>query len=135
MKVHIQQLNNMVIESTNIPSTAIVVMDASIKNNITTSILHTHLHNKPITKTLHHIVHVTSSEAKLSAIRCGINQATSHEDISKIIVITDSIHIAKIIFNTLSHLYQVYTAAILSNLHNFFLCHQSNSIEFWECSS
>jgi len=38
-------------------------MDASIKNNIATSISHVHIHNKPITKTLYHAVNVMSTEA------------------------------------------------------------------------
>ena len=98
-KIHLQQLNNMVIKSSDSPSTAIVIMDASIKNNIATSILHMHTFNSPLIKTLHHTVFVTSTEAELFTIRCGINQASNHEDISKIIIITDSIHMAKKIFD------------------------------------
>jgi len=67
------QLNNMVIESSSFLSTAIVVIDASIKNNTATFISHIHIHNHSITKTIHHAVHVTSSEAELFTIRCGIN--------------------------------------------------------------
>ena len=63
----------MVIELSLFPSTAIVVTDASIKNNIATSILHMHIADSPLIKTLHHTVFVTSTEAKLFAIRCGIN--------------------------------------------------------------
>ena len=48
-------------------------MDASVKNNITTSIAYIHIYNKPITKTLYHTLNVTSTEAELFAIRCGIN--------------------------------------------------------------
>ena len=61
--------NNIVIKSSNSP----VVTDASVKNNIATFISHMHTYNNPITKTLHHVVHVTSTEAELFAIRCGIN--------------------------------------------------------------
>jgi len=120
-KICIQQLDNMVIESSNSSSTAIVVIDASIKNNITTSISHTHFYNNPITKTLYHVVYITSTEAELFAIRCGINQASNHNDISKIIVITNSIHTAKNIFNPLLHSFQAYSVAILSELQEFFL--------------
>jgi len=77
-KICTQQLDNMVIKSSNSPSTAIVVTDANIKNNIATSILHIsilhmHTYNNPITKTIHHTVHITSTEAGLFAIRCSIN--------------------------------------------------------------
>ena len=104
-KFHLQQLNNMVIELSNSPSIALVIMDASIKNNIAISISHTYIANKPTIKTLHHVVHVTSTEAELFAIRCGINQTTNCEDISKIIIITDFIHVAKRIFDLLSYPY------------------------------
>jgi len=43
------------------------------------------------------------TEAKLFAIRCGINQATNLNGINEIIVITDSIHATKRIFNPLLH--------------------------------
>jgi len=92
-----------VIESFLLQSIAIVITDASIKNNIATSISHTHISNQPLVKTIHHAAFVTSSEAELFAIRYGINQALSKKNVSKIIVITDSIHVAKNIFNILSH--------------------------------
>jgi len=72
-KTRIHQLNSMVIEASSSQSTAIIASDASIKNNITTSILHIHISNQPLIKTLHHAAFVTSSEAKMFAIRCGIN--------------------------------------------------------------
>jgi len=72
-RLHIQQLDNLSIESSNNPSHTLVITDAGIKNNVATSISHTHIHNKPVTKTIHHAVNVTSTEAKLFAIRCGIN--------------------------------------------------------------
>jgi len=106
----------MVIELSNSPFTAIVATDASIKNNIATSISHIHTHNNPITKTIYHAVHVTSTEAELFAIRCGINQASNCDGISKIIIITDSIHTAKKIFDSSLHLFQVHSVAILSKL-------------------
>jgi len=97
-------------------------MDASIKNNIATSISHVHLANHPMTKTVHHVMFITSTEAKLFAIRCGINQAYNKENISKIIIITDFIHAAKKIFDAISHPYQIHTAAILQELHCFLDC-------------
>ena len=133
-KIHTQQLDNMVIESSNSSSTTIVVTDASIKNNIAISILHMHTHNNPITKTIHHVVHVTSTEAELFAIRYSINQASNCDGIFKIIIVTDSIHVAKN-FNPSLHLSQVHSVAIPSELWKFFLWHQNNSIEFWECPS
>ena len=74
-------------------------------------------------------------EVELFAIRYSINQACIKEGVSKIIVVTDSIHAVKKIFNRKSYLYQSHTMAILSELHHFFKTNQENSIEFWECSS
>ena len=79
-------------------------MDTSIKNNIAFSITHIHIHNKLIIKILHYTINIMSTEAEFFAIRCGINQAIHLYDIFKIIVIIDLIHIAKMIFNPLSHL-------------------------------
>ena len=84
---------------------------------------------------IHHSTFVTSTEAELFAIRCSINQATSIDNISKIIIITDSIYVARKIFNHSSHPYQIHAAAILEELHYFFLKNPVNSIEFWECPS
>jgi len=55
--------------------------------------------------------------------------------VSKIVVVTDSIHAVKKIFDSKLHPYQIHTMAILSELHRFFNIKQENSIEFWECSS
>ena len=115
--------------------TALVITDASIKNDIATSILHIHSFNRPIIKTVHHASFVTSTEAELFAIRCGINQACAINNVSKIVVITDSIHTAKRIFDCNAHPYQIHSTAILNELQSFFSAHESNSIEFWECSS
>ena len=134
-KSHAYQLDNMVIESSSSPATAIVVTDTSIKNDVATSISYTHTHNRPIAKTVHYVVHITRTEAELFVIRCSINQASNCNNISKIIIVTDSIHAAKRIFNPSLHPFQVHSVAILTELRKFFLWHQNNSIEFWECPS
>ena len=134
-KFHIHQLNSVVIELSSSQSITIITTDASIKNNIAISISHTHISNQPLIKTLHHTAFVTSSEAKLFAIRYGISQASSKENISKIIIITDSIQVAKKIFDPLSHLLQSQSVAILGNLRQFFSRDPNDSIEFWKCSS
>ena len=117
------------------PSTVLVVTDASIKNDIATSISHMHIANHPLTKIVHHTAFVTSMEAELFTIRCGINQACSKDNMSKVIVVTDSIHAAKKIFDSKSHPFQSHTTMILSKLQCFFSSNYTNSIEFWECPS
>ena len=72
-KLHIQQLNNLAIELLNSPSNTLIVIDTSVRNNIATSITYIHIQNKPIIKTLYHTINVTSTEAELFAIKCGIN--------------------------------------------------------------
>jgi len=134
-KIHAQELDDMVLRNSSLPHTALVITDASIKNNIATSISHVHIANHSLTKTVHHASFVTSTEAELFAIRCGINQACSNDIVSKIIVITDSIHAARKIFDSESHPFQLHTAAILCELRGFFNSNRNNSIEFWECPS
>ena len=56
-------------------------------------------------------------------------------DITKIIIITNSIHAARKIFDPSVHPYQIQSAAILSELCNFLNRHKGNTIEFWECPS
>jgi len=70
---HTHQLDKMVLKSSSFFLVAIIASDASIKNNVTTFIVHIHTYNKPLTKTIHHVVLVTSTKAELFAIRCGIN--------------------------------------------------------------
>ena len=134
-KICAQELNDMALQISSSPNTTLIITDVSIKNDIATSISHIHQANLPLIKTVHHVAFITSLEAELFAIRCGINQACNKEDVSKIFVITDSIHAAKNIFNSFSHPYQSHSTAILSELRQFFNKSQDNSIEFWECPS
>ena len=134
-KIHAQELNEMVLHNSFLPNSALVIIDTSIKNDITISISYIHSANRPLIKTVHHTLFVTSTEAELFTIRCGINQACSIENISKIIIVTDSIHAAKKIFNSKSHPFQIHTSAILSELRKFFNSNNTNFIEFWECPS
>ena len=133
--LHGQELDNMVLHCSSEPHSALMITDVSIKNDIATSISHIHSVNWPLVKTVHLASFVTSTEAELFAIRCSINQACSVNNVSKIVVVTDSIHIAKRIFDYSPHPYQIHSAAILRELRSFFLSHESNTIEFWECSS
>jgi len=55
-----------------------------------------------------------------------------HENI---IVITDTIHAVRWIFNLLFHSYQLYLIAISQDLRAFFHRSSSSSITFWDCSS
>ena len=105
IKEQIQKLDNLAIELSESLIFALVITNASIKNNIAMSITHIHIYDHLITKTLYHAMNVTSTEAKLFAIRCGINQAINTNNISKVKVITDSLHLVKKIFDLFLHSY------------------------------
>ena len=132
---HTYILDNLAIVLSKDPSCTLIVINTSIKNNVATSITHIHICNKAIVKTLHHVVNIISIKAELFAIRCGINQTTNTQRISKIIVIIDLIHTVQKIFNTSYHLFQIYTVSILRELRSFFTWNQFNSIKFWTCPS
>jgi len=134
-KIRAQELDDIALCNSSLPHTALVITDASIKNDIATSISHVHSANRSLTKTVHHALFMTSTEAELFAIGCGINQACSIDNISKIIVVTDSIHAAKKIFDSESHPFQLHTTVIVHELWEFFNSNCINSIEFWECPS
>jgi len=135
VKNHIRNLDNIIFKVSFNPSSSIVVSDASIKNHVAISIVYIHSHNKPVIKTIHSVVNVTTTEAELFAIWCGINQAAGTTNINHIIIITDSLHTARKIFNSLLHPYQIYSAAISWELRSFFLKNYNNHIKFWNCSS
>ena len=134
-KLCFQQLDDMTLHLSSSSHMAIIVTDASIKNDIATLVSHIHICNHPLIKIVHYVAFITSTEVELFAMRCSISQACSKENISKIIVITDSIYVAKKIFDDKTHSYQIHTIAILSKLQQFFTTCQENSIEFWEYPS
>jgi len=70
---------------------------------------------------IHHVANVTSTKAKLFTIRYGINQTINLPEISKIVIITDSIHTVKKIFDLAIYLFQIHSAAISKELRKFSL--------------
>ena len=135
LKDWIQKLDNLAIELSEVSTQALVITDASVKNNVAISISHVHIHDKPIIKMLYHAINMMSTEAELFVIRCGINQAMNTDNILRITVITDSLHMVKKIFNPSLHLFQSYSNFVLKELYNFFSQSQENTIEFWKCPS
>jgi len=129
---HSNQFNDIAIMSLLNHSHTLIISDTGIKNNIATSIAHIHIYDSPIIKRIYHAANVTSTEAKLFAIRCGINRAVNLAEISKIVIVTDA---AKKIFDSVIHLFQIYSTAISKKLRKCFLTNSDNSIAFWECSS
>jgi len=132
---HMKNLEETTIRTSSNPFSSIVVSDASIKNQVATSISYIHSFNKPIVKTLHRAINVTTAEAELFTIRCGINQAVADPCIKHIIVITNSLHIARKIFESSTHPYQIHSTVISAELREFFSKDSMNHIKFWDCPS
>jgi len=120
LKDWIQKLDNLAIKSSGVSTQALVITDASVKNNVTTSISHIHIHDKLIIKTLHYASNITSTKAELFTIRYGINQTTNSKNISRIIVIMDSPHARKKIFDPSLHPFQSHSTFVLNELWVFF---------------
>ena len=70
---HIQALDNIALTSSSDFSITLIVSNTSIKNQVVTFISHVHVHNKQIIKMIHHMVNVTTTEAKLFTIRCVLD--------------------------------------------------------------
>ena len=68
VKSYLLKLNSITLQASSDPHLVIVVIDASIKNQVATSISHVHIHNRLVIKTTHHAVNIMSTEAKLFAI-------------------------------------------------------------------
>ena len=130
LKDYFYKLNNIAIISSLNHLHTLIISDMGIKNDVATSIAHIHVHNRPIIKMIHHTTNVTLTKAELFVIRCSINQAVNLPGISKIVIITDSIHAAKKIFDSTIHPFQLYLATISKELGKFFITNNNNSIEF-----
>ena len=76
-----------------------------IKNHVVTSISHIYSYNKPVVKTIHRAINITTTKAKLFVIYSGINQAVTNSNINHIVIITNSLHAAKRIFDSSVHPY------------------------------
>jgi len=100
IKSHLGKLKEITLYTSSYLLTVVVVSDASIKNHVATSIAHVYVYGSPVIKTIHHIVNIISTKAKLFVIRCGINQVFHLPNIKRIVIISDSIHVAKRIFNS-----------------------------------
>jgi len=135
VKKHIKNLEEIMLRAFSDFFSSIVILDVSIKNQVATSISHIHSFNKPVVKTLHRAINITTAEAKLFAIHCSINQVVTNHNVKHIIVITNSLHITRRIFDSSTHPYQIHSIAISSELREFFSKDFQNHIEFWDCPS
>ena len=79
---HCNKFNSIYEDSLIDQNTIPIISDASVKNNVTTSVLYIHRGQDIITKTVYHLMNIMSTEAELFAIRCGINDVTQIQDIA-----------------------------------------------------
>ena len=73
IKVSICKLNEIILQSSADPKSVVIVSDTSIKNQVATSIVHIHIHDSLVIKTIYHAITVMITEAELFAIRYDIN--------------------------------------------------------------
>ena len=135
VKKHIEKLNEIALRASSNPSLTIIVSDTSIKNYVATLISHIYSFSKPVVKTIHRTINITTTEAKLFAIQYGINQAVTNFNTNHIVVITNSLYATRRIFDFSVHPYQIHSAAISQELREFFSKDACNYIKFWDCSS
>jgi len=105
MYAHIWHLDKIFGDFCSDPEIVIVISDASIKNKVTTLILHIYSSHNIYAKTIYYAINVTTTKAEFFAIRCSINQVVQVQNTAHIIIITGAIHAVRQIFNSLSHLY------------------------------
>ena len=99
------------------------------------SIFHVHLEQNIIAKTIYHAVNVTTTKAERFVIKCGINQVVQVQGTDHIIVIINTIHSVRCIFDFLSHSYQIQFITNTQDHRSFFKKNNHYSIIFWECLS
>ena len=135
VKKNISNLEKIIIKASIDSFTTIIVLDASIKNQVVTSVSHIYSYDKPVIKKLYRAVNITTAEAKLFAMWYRINQAVMNYNIKHIVIISDSLYVTRKIFDSSTHPYQIYSAAVSSELREFFSRDSQNCIKFWDCSS
>ena len=84
--IYQNEINNIYENSSINQNTISTISDVTVKNNITTLVLYIQRGHEIVTKTIHHIMNISSTEAELFAIRCDISQATQMQDIIHIVV-------------------------------------------------
>ena len=72
-KIYLHKLDEIVFNASADLKTAIVILDTSIKNKVTMSITHIHVHNSLVIKTIHHAINITSTQVELFTIRYRLN--------------------------------------------------------------
>ena len=90
-------------------------------------------HNSLVIKTIYHAVNITFTKAKPFAIRCELNQAIQLTNIKYIIIIIDSMHTTKNIFDLSVHLYQIKLVAISKEITSILLIFGTILVKIIDC--
>ena len=69
IKSHLCKLDSITLQALLDSHAVVIISDTSIKNYVTTLILHVHSHNRPVIKTIYHVINISFTKAKLFAIR------------------------------------------------------------------
>ena len=93
------KLKNIFKDSSQNNDIILIISDTSVKNNIVTSVSHIRREYEIVMKTIHYVMNVMSTETKLFVMRCSIGQVSQIQDITCIIIVTDTILAAKRIFD------------------------------------
>jgi len=72
-KTYLHHLDKIVFNVLSDPKIAVVISNASIKNQVTISIAYIHTYDSSIVKTIYYTVNITFTEVKLFTIRYGLN--------------------------------------------------------------
>ena len=73
IKVHVCKLNKTTLQVSADSKSIVIILDISLKNQVATLIIYIHIHDSLVIKTIYYAINVTSTEAKLFTIKCGIN--------------------------------------------------------------
>jgi len=114
---------------------ALIIFDASVKNNVATLVSYICRRQDIIAKTMYYAINIMSTEAESFVTRYGINHTTQIQDVAYIIIIMNVIPAAKCIFDTSIHPYQLHSITISKDLREFFNKNSINLISFYDCPS
>ena len=102
---HLNKFKNFCQNSSNNSNTIFIISNISVKN-------------------------ILFTKAELFAIRYDISQAFQIQDVICIVIITNTIPVAKRIFDLIHHPYQLYSIIISKDLRKFFNRNPNNTITF-----
>jgi len=113
-----------------------IIADGGIKKlQVATAVTHIWTDNSIVQYLQVNLINVTSIEAKLMAICLGLIPAMEEENIHDIIIITDSIAVAKKIFESKTDPLQNMFIPVTLAIDSFFRKDSRNKIQFWFCPS